>query len=202
MRVLLDDQNCFIDVNTIGEAVAAAADAAEQAGRLVVEVRVDGDSLSDEELQEPGRLEATAEEVQLLTTTMNILLRETFLHAAQALLEADAVQRNAAELMQGGQAAEGMQSLLGALETWSGIRDAVVKGLGLADVNPEEIVVNDVRLPDAIGGLQIRLGALKAAMVAEDVAATCDCLLYDLPESTRDWHIILGGLAERFSDPA
>ena len=180
MRVLLDDQTCSTEVTTIGEAVAVAADAAEQAGRLVVEVRVDGTPLSEEQLQEQGRLEASAQEVQLLTTTMNALLGETFAHAAEALVEADAIQQQAAEEMQAGNSPDGMQRLLEALEIWGGIRDAVVKGLALADISPEQIEVDEVALPDAIGGLQVRLGALKAAMVAEDVAATCDCLLYEI----------------------
>ena len=200
MRVLLDDQPCTTEVTTIGEAVAVAADAAEQAGRLVVEVRVDGTPLSEEELQEHGRLESGADEVQLLTTTMNALLGETFTHAAEALVEADAIQQQAAEQMQAGNPADGMQRLLEALEIWGGIRDAVVKGLALADISPEEIRIEEVGLPDAIGALQVRLGGLKAAMVAEDVAATCDCLLYDLPESTREWTTILAGLANRFRD--
>ena len=46
--------------------------------------------------------------------------------------------------------------------------------------------------------LQDRLGKLKDAMVAEDTSAICDCLLYELPEATRDWRIILAGLAGRF----
>lgn len=199
MRVLLDDRPCPSDATTIGEAVAAAADLAEKDGLLVVEVRVDGAALSEQELQAPDRLEAIAEEVQLVTTTIEALLRETFLHAAEALVEADSVQRSAAELVQSGRTAEGMTALLSALETWGGIRDAVVKGLALAEISPDDVVVDDHRLPDAITGLQDRLAALKAAMIASDVSATCDCLLYDLPESTRDWSIILAGLARRFS---
>lgn len=202
MRVLLDDQPCSTSATTIGEAVAVAADAAEQAGRLVIEVLVDGSSLSEEDLQENGRLANSAEEVQLLTTTMNELLRDTFVHAAEALADADTVQKEAAEFIQSGRQNEGMQNLLAALETWGGIRDAVVKGLGLADISPEDVTIEGIGLPDAIGRLQIRLGGLKEAMVAEDVSATCDCLLYDLPESTTEWRTILSGLAKRFAPEA
>ena len=199
MRVLLDERTCPSEATTIGEAVAAAADQAEKDGLLVVEVRVDGTALTEQELQTPERLEAIAEEVQLVTTTIEALLRDTFLHAAEALVEAESVQRSAAELVQAGKTSEGMTALLSALETWGGIREAVVKGLALAEITPDDVVIDECRLPDAITGLQDRLGALKAAMVAEDVSATCDCLLYDLPESTRDWSIILAGLARRFS---
>lgn len=202
MRVLLDDQPCSTSATTIGEAVAAAADAAEKAGRLVIEVLVDGSALSEEDLQEDGRLANSADEVQLLTTTMNELLRDTFVHAAEALGDADTVQKEAAEFIQSGRQNEGMQNLLTALETWGGIRDAVVKGLGLADISPENVTIEGIGLPDAIGRLQIRLGGLKEAMVAEDVSATCDCLLYDLPESTAEWRTILSGLAKRFTPEA
>ena len=50
MRILLDENPCDIQANSIGEAIAAAADAAERAGRLVVEVRVDGAMFSEDDL--------------------------------------------------------------------------------------------------------------------------------------------------------
>ena len=202
MRVLLDDQPCSTSATTIGEAVAVAADAAEKAGRLVIEVLVDGASLSEDDLQETSRLSNSADEVQLVTTTMNELLRDTFVHAAEALADADTVQKEAAEFIQSGRQSEGMQSLLASLETWGGIRDAVVKGLALAGISPEDVTIEGIALPDAIGRLQVRLGGLKESMVANDVSATCDCLLYDLPESTAEWRTILAGLATQFSSEA
>ncbi|MDE0889975.1 MAG: hypothetical protein OSA40_11000 [Phycisphaerales bacterium] len=198
MRILLDEKPCDIQASSIGEAIAAAADAAERAGRLVVEVRVDGAMFSEDDLQASTRLAEMAEEVQMLTTTLEELLRDTFLQAAEALAEADTVQRVAAEALQQGKTAEGMQSLMSALETWAGIKDAVVQGLSLAEISLDEVVFEDVRLPDAITKLQDRLEKLKDAMVSKDISATCDCLLYDLPEATRDWRVILAGLADRF----
>ncbi|MDG2021827.1 MAG: hypothetical protein P8J59_07745 [Phycisphaerales bacterium] len=198
MRILLDENPCDIQANSIGEAIAAAADAAERAGRLVVEVRVDGAMFSEDDLQTGARLAEMAEEVQMLTTTLEELLRDTFLQAAEALADVDTVQRTAAEALQQSRTAEGMQSLMKSLETWAGIKDAVVQGLSLAEISPDQVAFEDVRLPDAIVSLQDRLEKLKEAMVTEDISATCDCLLYDLPEATRDWRIILTGLADRF----
>jgi hypothetical protein len=198
MRVLLDENPCDIQANSVGEAIAAAADAAEQAGRLVVEVRVDGTMFSEADFQAEARLAETAEEVQMLTTTIEELLRDTFLQAAEALAEADTVQRTAAETLQQGKTAEGMGSLKHALETWGGIKDAVVQGLSLAEISVDEVEVDGVKLADAIVTLQNQLEKLKDSVVKEDISATCDCLLYELPEATRDWRIILAGLANRF----
>ena len=198
MRILLDENPCEIPAGTVGEAIAIAAEAAEKAGRLVVEVRVDGAMLTDEELQTASRLQDAAEEVHMLTTTMETLLRDTFLQAAETLAAAEREQKIAAEAMQGGRAAEGMASLMQSLEGWSGIRDAVVQGLSLAEIPTEDVEFDGVRLTDAIIDLQKRLGRLKDAMVAEDVSATCDCLLYELPESTTAWRTLLDGLHDRF----
>jgi len=197
MRILLDENPCEIPAGTVGEAIAIAAEAAEKAGRLVVEVRVDGAMLTDEELQTASRLQDAAEEVHMLTTTMETLLRDTFLQAAETLAAAEREQKIAAEAMQGGRAAEGMASLMQSLEGWSGIRDAVVQGLSLAEIPTEDVEFDGVRLTDAIIDLQKRLGRLKDAMVAEDVSATCDCLLYELPESTTAWRTLLDGLHHR-----
>ncbi|MDA0296269.1 MAG: hypothetical protein O3A19_06080 [Planctomycetota bacterium] len=198
MRVLLDETPCDIQAKSIGEAIAAAADEAERTGRLVVEVRVDGTMLSEDDLQADAKLAEMADEVQMLTTTLDQLLRETFLQAAEAIAEVDTVQRTAAEALQQGKAADGMRSLMGALETWASIKDAVVQGLLLAEISPDEVGFDGVQLSEAIVILQDRLGKLKDAMVAEDTSAICDCLLYELPEATRDWRIILAGLAGRF----
>lgn len=199
MRVILDERKCPSEATNVGQAVADAADLAERDGRLVIEVLVDGRPLSETDLLERERLESAAEEVRLVTTTIHDLLRETFTQASQALSEADEIQRNAARLVQSGDTADGMSALLGSLETWGSIRDAVVKGLALADIAPEEVVIDDLRLVDAITRLQDRLGMLKNAMLSQDVSATCDCLLYDLPESTSEWSALLAGLAGRFS---
>lgn len=200
MKILLDDTPCDIDAANVGQAVAAAVGLAEDSGRLVVEVLVDGNSLSEDELQETPRLEAGATEVKVLTTTMDTLLHETFLEAAAALGGAAESQTRAAEMLQAGDTSAGMNELVGALETWTGIRDAVVKGLELAGVDPEEIEFDGTRLTSAIASLQKSLATLKDAMVADDLAATCDCLLYELPTVNETWGTVLKGLAHRFRD--
>ena len=169
MRVLIDDSPCDTEATTIGEAVAAAAEAAERAGRLVCEVLVDGALLSEDELQQSSTLARAASEVQLVTTTMDALLKDVFVPAAEALSETAVAQQEAAELIQSGRIADGMNNLRSVMETWVIIR------------------------------LGVRLGGLKSAIANEDVSATCDCLLYDLPESTREWTTVLHGLATRYT---
>ena len=200
MKVLLDETPCEIDAANIGEAVAAVVGIAEQSGRLVVEVLVDGNALSEDDLQESTRLESKADEIQVLTTTMETLLHETFIEAVAALEGTAKSQTDAARLLQSGDASGGMNELVNALETWTGIRDAVVKGLELAELDPRGIDVDGIPLTKAISDLQGCLETLKNTMIADDLAATCDCLLYDLPPVNDAWSTVLAGLARRFKD--
>ena len=56
MRVMLDNETCSIEAQNLGEALAAASHLAEDQGRLVVEVLVDGNLLTNDQLQEDSVL--------------------------------------------------------------------------------------------------------------------------------------------------
>ncbi len=198
MRILLDSQPCSVDAASLGEAIMVANDIAEERGRLVVEVLVDGMLLSDQELQEPALLESSPESVELKTTTAMALLSETFSSAAEAILEAEKIQGDAARLLQGSDALDGMKLLSTALGTWMEVHEAVVKGLLLAGEDPETLEIDHIRLTDAIASLQARLTELREAIATEDSSAICDCLLYEFPEVSEAWATLLGGLAHRY----
>lgn len=198
MRIFLDNQPCPVDATSLGEAILVVNDLAEENGRLVVEVHVDGSLLSEQELQEETRLESTPERVELKTTTALALLSETFASAAEAILEAEAVQTNAAKLLQGGTLLEGMKHLSIALGTWMEVHEAVVKGLLLAGEDPDSLQIDNVRLIDASSSLQARLSDLRAAITDQDSSAICDCLLYEFPEVSEAWGTLLRGLAQRY----
>ena len=74
MRVILDNETCSIEAQNLGEALAAASHLAEDQGRLVVEVLVDGNPLTDAQLREDSVLDDSVSEIQLKTTTAAQLL--------------------------------------------------------------------------------------------------------------------------------
>ena len=129
MRVILDNETCSIEAQNLGEALAAASHLAEDQGRLVVEVLVDGNPLTDAQLREDSILEDSVSEIQLKTTTAAQLLFETFSDASAAILDTQKVQHNAAELIQSSQSEQGMRALGVALASWGEIHEAMVKGL-------------------------------------------------------------------------
>ncbi len=198
MRVLLDNDPCPISPANIGEALLAASDIAEGQGRLVVEILVDGRPLTDDDLQEEECLSASAEEVQLKTTTATLLLSETFANAAQAIQDANTVHEQAADLIRSGKSLEGMHALSTALSIWGEIHEAVVKGLALAGEDPDTLKVGEVRLTQASSSLQEILADLKSGIALQDNSSICDCLLYEFPPVSSQWIALLEGLSKRY----
>lgn len=200
MRVLLDNRACpLTDVaaDSIGAAVAQAADLAERAGRRVIDVEVDGEPWSDADLASAERLRGTAEEIRLTSVRPVDLLRDTFRHAAEALVEAETCQREAAKLLQGDRTQAGLDELGAALSVWMNIQQAVRDGLAFGGVELDSVERTCPGFNASLTELNLRLTALRDAMRLGDAVALCDCLLYEFPATTRRWAEVLTELARQ-----
>lgn len=200
MRILVDDRELPVSAASIGAAVAAAADAVERSGRRVVDVEVDGEAWGEAELSSPDRLGGRAGEIRLTTIDPAQLLRETFQHAAAALVEAETAQRQAAKLLQGDRTREGLDELGSALSVWMNIRTAIEDGLAFAGLEPGEVESIQPGFEAALTELNERLVGVRDAMRGADTVALSDSLLYEFPTTTRRWAELLAGLARRAND--
>jgi hypothetical protein len=195
MRILLDDQETNLRAETVGGALQEAATLVERSGRLIVEVEVDGIAWCEEDLANASHTARPAGEIRLLTAHPAELLRDTFTHATEAVLNADEIQRSAAKLMQSNREAEGMQKLLEALAIWGSAQTAVSRGLELGVVSRAEITAAGIDLDGAISALDAQLRALRAAMQSQDPTAVSDCLMYEFPATTKRFATTLAAIA-------
>lgn len=191
MRVLIDDHDSGIDVRTVGEAIAAGATLVEPRGRLIVEVVVDGDRWPDDRLASPQWVGRAADEVSLVSADLVALVRETFGDAAQSLLQAAALQTEAAELIQTDQIEPAMERLASALTIWSAVHQAVEIGVHAAGLDLDRVKVGDRDAASIIGELQERLGVVRSALQQGDPIELADTLLYDLPDVVSRWRELL-----------
>jgi hypothetical protein len=193
MKVLLDDMPCEVKATTVGEALDAAAALAERHGRLIVDVSVDGMQWTQSDLSSPDRTAAGAEIVRFTSAAPKELVRQTFADAADALTDADDLQRETAELLQADQRVVSLDKLNEAISIWLQVQEAIVKGSQLVGLN-----LDNVALPkpigESIGALNQRLEAVHSALASEDVIALADTLLYEFPEVVKEWRCILAEL--------
>jgi hypothetical protein len=197
MRVLMDEHPCDVAAATVGEAVAAAARIAEERGRLIVEVVVDGSSWSETDLaSERGGL-TLASEIRMQTAQPVELVCQTFRDAREALLEADDLQRGAAEMIESGKTAGAMDKLHGALNIWQSVQQALVMGSQVLDLKLEEETLSGrlaAPVSVTINRLNQQLRLIRDALQNNDPLGLSDTLMYDLPIVLDEWRTLLDDL--------
>ena len=194
MRILLDDTPCDLKAKTVGEAIDAAAEVARRLGRLIIEVTVDDTLWAEVELSSPKHLEASAEVVRLTSAEPRKLVNEAFADAADALADADELQKEAARLVQSDQYTVSMDKLNDALSIWLSVQEAIVKGSRIVGIDLDEVVVGERSINASISRLNEWLLVIRNALTDSDQIALADTLLYELPEVVGEWRSILAHL--------
>ncbi len=199
MRIMLDDMPCDVTATTVGEAIDAAAALAEDRGRLIVDVAVDGRRWTETELASPDRHADIAEVVRLTSARPAELVRQTFTDAAEALLDADGLQREAAELLQSDERTVSLDKLNDAISIWLSVREAIVKGTQLVGLDLDEVTVGDVPIGDTIRRLNERLEVIRSTLGQGDEIGLADTLLYEFPSVVEEWRGVLAELQRRLA---
>jgi len=199
MRVLLDQSECKIPADTVGQAIDAVSHLARQRGRLIVEVLVDGTSWSPQQIDDQTSRTAAAKEVSLLTADPAELIGQTFQDASLALKDADQLQQSAAAQLQTGQTREAMNQLTQAFGIWSSVQQAVEMGTQLAEIPMNTFTVpgesgKPITLDRVIVQLHERLHQVRSSLQSGDTVALADILLYDLPTVVHQWRGVLDEL--------
>ena len=203
MRVRLDGEDVRNPGATLATAIDAARLKAEERGRVVVEVRLDGRALTEEELARVDRSERMGSVVEFVSAEPRSLVRVTLLELIPMLEGALAQQDHASDEIGAGRMQEGLQALASALEIWNGVQRAVGDGVRLLGMEVGDVTLahadsgaDPEPLADRVERLAACLTEIKRSLQAQDVSALCDVLSYDLKEEGERWQGVLQSLAD------
>ena len=175
MRILFDGTPCTFSADTIGEAVAQGTEHANSAGRVIIEISVDGQTLDIEDgIQE----DAVAEEISFTSLTPDELLLATLELGERAIESAQENFNRAAQLIQSGDRAQAHLELKQGIDLWKTVEETVFR-----EIIPE-IPHQDKALGDRVSELRNSLDAIMTAIANNDVAALSDTLLYEFPRTS------------------
>lgn len=199
MQILIDDLPCEVTAGTVGEAISGAGELARGRGRLIVDVNVDGVRWNEADLASSLRYGQTAEVVRFTSADPRELVGRTFEDAAEALTDADELQRDAAELLQSDKTADSMDKLGEAVTIWLCVQEAIVTGAQLVGLDLETVQAGGDPLPLAIARLNDRLVAVRRGLKEQDGIGLADTLLYEFPPIVDEWRRVLAELKERIA---
>jgi hypothetical protein len=196
MRVLLDDQPIATETPGIAQAIDAARAAADEAGRIIIEVTGDGQSLESAVLDAPPTDPAGIGELRFVTADPGAFVAVTLSDTKSLLDEAAASHQEAADELMAGNRDGAIDPLRGALESWAVVRDVIEKSSALLAIDPRTIESKAGTGAVIIDGLTEKLGEIKQALSTQDDSALADVLAYDMPEQVERWRGLLGALEQ------
>jgi hypothetical protein len=219
MRLLLDNQPIPCDRPTLAAALDAGRAAAQLRGRVIIEVSLDGQPVTDKALDAPEALDLPDAEVRLISADAGALVRSTLLEVADSMHAARHDQAAAAHALQLGKIEDAFQHIAAALGAWESVREVVVNGAALLNIPLDTLRVRvapasdgpdpaptgkpgaELAVAGAVESLTRHLQELKRAMQDRDWTGLADVLAYDMQDLAETWRSILLALAEVAASP-
>ncbi|MFG0285494.1 MAG: hypothetical protein ACF8R7_13840 [Phycisphaerales bacterium JB039] len=209
MRLLLDDTPVDLDRPTLACALETGIELASAAGRVIIEVKLNGEPVGGDELATPSEEHMPGAEVALRTAEPVALVRTTLMEASDALGDAVALQRRAAAEIHAGRNQVAFDAMTAALEIWQTIQQVIGQTTDLMSIAPDDLTLE---LPGPEGGrisMGSRITELGAALLEArdamrdgDLTRLADALEYDLVEKAELWQGLLAAFADALRDGA
>lgn len=197
MAIYLDDQAADLAGTTLSDVFEAARSRLDPEGRLVIEVQLDGETLSPDALDDAMDQTVAGREVSLYTAEAADLATAALEQIEAALEDAKLKQEQAGELLQQDRAGEAMTILGEAVQTWLQSQQAMAQSASLAGVELNEVRIDDRGFEDLTQELIERLTELKSLIEAGDTVSLGDALQYEWPELNDRWRAIAAHLRDR-----
>jgi hypothetical protein len=200
MDVFIDNDPAQLTGANLGDLIASARAKLETTSRIIVEVRVDGRTLSAEEFDALTDSQPAAEEVQFITADPYSLATVTLGEVRDALTTARQAQQQAAELLQSDNAAQAMDHIRHALAVWQQAQQALLQSAQLLDVPLDDLTVADRPMAELVDELGELLNQVREQLTAGDFLGLADTLAYPLTDALDTWAALIDAMCGKIEE--
>ncbi|MEQ9454127.1 MAG: hypothetical protein RLN76_05985 [Phycisphaeraceae bacterium] len=197
MKVTIDSNQVTLDGQTLGEVLDEARILLEDQGRVIASVELDGSPLVGDGLDDSRDLEIVDGALSLGSEDVTMLATSALGEVDEALLAAEGLQTEAADLLQGDDPIPAFEKIGQAMSIWMQAQQAVAQAAIITGIDLEELTIEERSASDDIEHLRERLEQLKDMMVRGDTVALADTLAYEWPESVGRWRGLVRGLTDQ-----
>ncbi|MEM6552872.1 MAG: hypothetical protein AAF750_12200 [Planctomycetota bacterium] len=202
MPIRLDDAPLTTDGPRLRDAIAAAVLKLQNEGRMLVEVKIDGDTVPDTQLEDRADDSVEANQVELFSANPATLTTSVLEQCRGRLIDARTLQEDAAELLQRDQVGDGLHKLGDSIEPWLQTQQAVAQSAVIAGIDLNAFDLDGQPLTASIEALLAQLQDLKQLIEAQDTIALADALAYEWPDTTDRWDKLLAAMIDRIESNA
>ena len=200
MHLFLDNDSIDTDATTLGQALAEARTHLGDSGRVIVEVRVDGQTVPEQELSDRHDAQIAGEEVHLITADPRELARQALSDLSRALQANADKQRHAAALLRDDQAPQALDEVRESLNVWSQAQQAILQSAQLLSLPLDDWQVDGRSIPQIVEELAEQLRAVREQLIATDWVGLADSMEYELVDSIETWTRMVEEVMRRIED--
>lgn len=195
MPVLIDDQPVPLAGQSLRELLASANSHLAESGRVVVEVKLDGQPVTGDAL-ESDTPTPDQSEVRVYTAEPAALAAGILEQVREQLHAASKMQQEAADLLQEDEASQALELVRGSIDGWLQAQQAVTQTAALLNIDLSLVQVEseDDTVVMRMQELIQRLVELKDLVQANDFVSLADALAYEWPQVTEQWDGAIGAI--------
>lgn len=189
----IDDQPSTLSAGSMRELLAEVSNELAPSGRVVVEVRVDGLSITGPELDDDQPTQPESD-IRVYSAEPSDLVVGILEEVRTGLADASKMQTQAADHLQQDDPAKAMELVKESINAWLQAQQAVGQSAQLLQLDLQEIKVNGQAVIERMNELIASLTELKDTVVANDFVTLADALQYEWPEITERWDQAIGAI--------
>jgi hypothetical protein len=181
-------------------ALEEARRAAQALGRVIVEVKLDGRAMSDDELEAGQRgvkVDPPPGKVEFVSVDPRELVATSLEQAADALEEARDVQAAAAELLASGDVNGALAPISEVVGVWEAVRAVLDQGPQLIGRPLTGLLAAEAKVGEHTLALSACLQGFKHALEGQDWSTLGDHMASEMDQQARVWSGLLRDMARR-----
>lgn len=163
---------------------------------ILLEVICDGEAI------EAAHLEATLAEplsrygrLEFVSGSRRTVVVESLVASRQSIGDTFELVREAADQLNAGSVAGGMQRLIDCVEIWSQAHEAMISSGHLLELDLEELVIADKHVFEWLKEPAVKLREIRDAIESRDHVNLVDILRYEMDEFLQGWEKMLEAYA-------
>jgi len=196
MAIFLDEKPAQLAGTSLGEVLAQASEGLAVDGRVLVEVKIDGEVILGDNLGEKQGDEIVGSEVHLTSADPKLLAVTTLGQVREQLPLATKLHEQAADHFQADNPSEGLKHIAEAIELWMVTQEAVLGSAGVVGLGLDEVKVEGEPISGFTDELIEQLQGLKDLITSKDTVALADALAYEWPAIVQRWDDLIVKLIE------
>ena len=196
MPIFLDDQPIASVGRSLSEVLSSTTDHLARRGRVVVEIQVDGENLTGDELQAHSNSAIEDGEVRLYSANPRVWAHSTITALRTELDQAADLQARAADLLHRDSPSKAMLLLTKILEIWQQTQQGIACSVNLIGVDWNKLQIARKPLPARITELTQQFKTVHDAIEANDSTTLAAWLGHQWPEIADHWHKMLNDVIE------